>query len=474
MSARFIVLLIGVILLLAPANAGASNFGRLFPELPPDRHSDADLTDLVQVQLDPNAVTENNCVDTTVLASTGCSFSIMTYGAGQFIDHDITRDESPNPDADVDPTTIPNARTFKLDLDSVYGTGAVADHPELYTGEPGYEKFIVQNPNVNGVRDLPRDPSGRAILGDHRNDENQIIAQFHTAILFAHNRLIDEGNTFDRARRILVRHYQSAVINELTDHTLSPEIGTNPLQDAGVVRLALRQLLRPEFTPVEFSVAAFRYGHSNVRLAYRLNGNNACQNLQVFSLTAPDADLHGGRPLQATRQIDWGMFSDELPKPAGCENNDRNIQRKFDELLSASLFRLPIGDPTTSTKSNLLGFLNVVRATHYGLPSGQSVAEALRLPVLTDAEIGLPADLTERFTGQLPLWFYILRESKVRENGLRLGPVGSTIVASSFLAMLLRDDNSVVRRPLNPRVEIAGEDRRMTFTDLVKFARTER
>lgn len=441
-----------------------ADFGRLFPDLPPLRSSDQDLADLVQVQLDPNADADNNCTVTVPLATEGCSFSIMTYGGGQFIDHDITLDKTPSPTVDINPVGLTNFRTFKLDLDSVYGGGPTGS-PQLYNGN----HFRVQEPNLNGVRDLPRNPDGSAVLEEARNDENQIIAQFHTAVLKAHNKLIDQGLSFNDARSTLVRHYQSAVVNELRDHTLSPTIGSNPLANLAVVALAAKQL--NGMTPIEFSAAAFRYGHSNVRLAYRLNGNNNCQNFQVFSLTAPDADLHGGRPLQAGRQIDWGMFTDEFPKPEGCPNNDRNIQRKFDTLISASLFRLPI--PGVSDRSNLLGFLNLVRASHYGLPSGQAVARRLRVPVLTPEEVGLPADLQAKFPEQ-PLWFYILRESAVRENGLRLGPVGSRIVASSFLAMLLRDNNSILRRPFKPRADIAGSDNRMTFGDIVNFAEVVR
>ena len=103
-------------------------------------------------------------------------------------------------------------------------------------------------------------------------------------------------------------------------------------------------------------MSAFRFGHTQVRLAYRLNGNNNCQNLQVFSLTAPDAALMGGRQLQAGRQIDWGMFFDDFDQPTGCAGvQPRNISRQIDPLISASLFRLPIpgAEATGSNVSRL-------------------------------------------------------------------------------------------------------------------------
>ena len=56
-------------------------------------------------------------------------------------------------------TTLTNGRTFRLDLDSVYGGGPTVS-PQLYAGD----RFKVQEPNANGVRDLPRNADGSAIL----------------------------------------------------------------------------------------------------------------------------------------------------------------------------------------------------------------------------------------------------------------------------------------------------------------------
>lgn len=475
---RVVILLTALFVLAVPATASAAEltkFGRLFPNLAPlNQHSDLDLADLAQAQQDPNLDAANNCTNTAlppVIPDSGCVFSIMTYGGGQFFDHDITLDRQPSPFAAVDPTTLTNFRTFKLDLDSVY-CGGPSVTPDIFVGN----KFKVQNPNLNGVRDYARGPDGKALLCEGRNDENQIIAQFHLGLLFFHNRLIDEGMSFGQAQLFLTLHYQKAVVKELSENTLSV-----PFTDQRVQRLANQAKLKNQnkaFTPIEFSVAAFRYGHSNVRRAYRLNAGplGNCPNLQVFAASAPGvepADLRGGRQLQAGRQIDWGMFDSTLPEPAGCEGL-RNIQRKFDELISSSLFLLP--NPFVADRNNVLGFLNMVRAKHYGLPSGQAVAAELGLPVLTAEELGLDANLAARFAGGVPLWFYVLRESQVRENGQRLGPTGSLIVAAGFQAMLEADKDSILRQNQGfvPDPRVAGPDGEVELTDLQVFAGTAR
>ena len=63
----------------------------------------------------------------------------------------------------------------------------------------GAGRFRLAEPNVNGVLDYVRTPTGQAVINEGRNDENRIIAQIQLAIMKAHNRLIDFGLSFDDA-----------------------------------------------------------------------------------------------------------------------------------------------------------------------------------------------------------------------------------------------------------------------------------
>src|SRR5207244_2675488 len=116
---------------------------------------------------------------------------------GQFIDHDLSFDTASSLEHQNDPQALVNFRTPRFDLDSVYGRGP-AQQPYLYRSD-GMRmlqgKTLAGNPDDPHVRDLPRDdPDGdepaRALTGDPRNDENQIVSQLHGAFLRFHNRVV--------------------------------------------------------------------------------------------------------------------------------------------------------------------------------------------------------------------------------------------------------------------------------------------
>ena len=130
----------------------------------------------------------------------------------------MTRNLDPLPVAQLDPTTLKNFRTAAFDLDSVYGKGRTdPSSRHLYEADGS---FKVQEENANGVPDLVRDANGGALLIEPRNDENLIIAQIHLAVQKFHNRLIEEGKSFNEARRLTQWHYQWVVVNDYLPHVV--------------------------------------------------------------------------------------------------------------------------------------------------------------------------------------------------------------------------------------------------------------
>jgi hypothetical protein len=98
-----------------------------------------------------------------------------------------------------------------------------------------------------------------------------------------------------------------------------------------------------------------------------------------------------------------------------------------------------------------LAFRNLKRGVNLGLPSGQDVAKHMKIKnPLTRSEIA--SDSNGSTDGAIakqqglhtatPLWYYILKEAKVRHDGLRLGPVGSTIISEVFVGLVHGDHNS--------------------------------
>jgi hypothetical protein len=430
------IALAGTLSFAAPAQA---DFGRMFPSLPGlTDQTPQQLADLAQTQLDPNADTGDN-----LAVPSG-----FTYG-GQFVDHDLTSDLTPQPFSPVNPVGIPNARTFRLDLDSVYGGGPAAS-PQLYEADRTH--FRVQAPSATGVFDLPRNPDGSAILVEPRNDENEIISQIHTAFLLAHNKLIDQGKTFAQAQAALISTWQHIVLDQYL-----PAVIGQPAVSAALAKPRGQLIYKPgnpnnPMTPIEFSVAAFRFGHSEVRRAYEINEGTG--KVQVFSFTLPD--LRGGRPLPGDRQIAWGNFFNGLTEPDDADGV--NHTRHIDTLLSSSLFQLPIPGAEASG-SNVLGFRNMLRAKFYGMPSYESVAQQLGV-----APSGPPI-----FAGGTPLWYGILRESDLTTGGLTVGAVGGRIIAETMVGMLDADKDSILRKKvaIDPTI---NPDGRPTFENLLIFA----
>lgn len=169
-------------------------FDRLFDsaDVPSADFSDDDLTKLgaamtADVESPPTPEAEVDAEENSGIVA------IYTY-LGQFIDHDITfdpishlREFATNLDDLVD------FRTPRLDLDCVYGRGP-GDQPYLY--DSSGTRLLLGMPLSGNQRDpsafdLQRGPSGRALIGDPRNDENRIVAQLQATMIRFHNRIAD-------------------------------------------------------------------------------------------------------------------------------------------------------------------------------------------------------------------------------------------------------------------------------------------
>jgi hypothetical protein len=415
-----------------------SSFGRMFPvgesseetaALPPlNQQTNQQLADLAQTLLEEEAIANPK----------GTTAGITFFG--QFIDHDLTLDNQPQPTDTVDVEGLVNGRSFAFDLDSVYG-GGPKQSPQLYDGD----KFLIGTATDGVSPDLPRNPDGSAILVEPRNDENLIIAQIHLSFLRLHNSLVDQGMSFDQARQTVVDAYRYVVLNDYLPQIVGQK----------AVHRALRQPLEDGFyqpgsedapmTPVEFSTAAFRFGHSQVRNAYNINDTSG--GVRVFSLDPTVPDLRGGRQLPENLIIDFNNFFSELPRDS--DEDPALIGRAIDTNIAPSLFELPIPGAEASG-SNVLAFRNLVRAKFYDLPSGEAIAAAMGVPV-----VGEPV-----FPEGTPLWYYVLREAELTSGGAELGPVGGGIVAEVFLDLLRLDGRTnKIKKPNLP--DVSGGDFRI-------------
>ena len=423
---------------------------------------------------------------------------VYTYW-GQFVDHDLTANTDRDGVIGIDddpltpiepalvPSTLRNLREPALNLDSVYGNGP--GRPDV-DGEVPYvdgvkfrigELTPVTVPNQVAVpgEDLPRSAAtGKARIADSRNDENLIVAQLHLAFLKFHNaavdwvvtnepHIIDTHARFVRARELTRWHYQRIVVEDF--------LRTVALDSAVDEALAMPEQVvngRGEvFMPLEHSVAAYRFGHSMVRAQYDHNENFGrtldgternpvarASFAQLFQFTGNGTikgDAAQGRTESKTLPdnwpIRWKRFTDK-------DAPDR-FARRIDTQLAPPLTDLsnegngPRFDVRVRRILKRLAVRNLLRGCRLGLPTGQAVADALGAEPLTEAELldgaqGVADALLDGgFLKATPLWFYVLKEAEVREQGQRLGEVGSRIVCATIVGQVKADDDSYLNRP---------------------------
>src|SRR5687767_6065142 len=168
--------------LTAKSRLAEGRFGLMFKRLPAFAPRDDLLTGLATTMVEAQNVPDDDHLNTSPRLFAGFTF------IGQFIDHDITFDNTPLALQQADPDATVNFRTPRYDLDSVYGRGPLTE-PQFY--DPADRDKLLVTPNVNGVEDVPRDGDGRAIIPEPRNDENLIIVQLHKAVAKFHNRIVD-------------------------------------------------------------------------------------------------------------------------------------------------------------------------------------------------------------------------------------------------------------------------------------------
>jgi hypothetical protein len=434
---------------------------------------------------------------------------------GQFVDHDLTFDATTVAFGDnISPAALLQGRSPTLDLDSLYGAGPLDSVSAAFYETDHTRLKVGRTTKIGGDQarvgfDVPRVGSGsasqarKAAIPDHRNDENLVVAQTHAAMIRFHNRVVaglgpatPPAERFEKARRKVVLHYQwmlrTDYLPRICDGAVVTDVFGNgrKVVDPGADPLSMPTM------PVEFSVAAFRLGHSMIRDAYDwnarfANGGGSLDLLFFFSGTS--GSLGGDPTLPSNWIADWRRMyrfaqigHDELKPPAG----EFNLARRIDTRLTDPLAALPAGSfgggPTDegTIRANL-AFRNLLRARMLRLASGQQMAAFLRaagVPVttLTKAQLrngaggqgsaqldGLTDAQRDAFLADTPLWFYVLREAELNDG--RLTGVGARLVVETFHRAMEASTHSIVRSP-GFRPDLGEKDGRFRMSDLLLFA----
>ncbi|MCQ0969690.1 heme peroxidase family protein [Paracoccus sp. TK19116] len=497
--------------------------------------------------------------------------AVLTYW-GQFLDHELTartdRDSvvsnitaaAPGSShADIE-AMLKNARTPRFDLDSVYGGRALGSgmtpqqardtatvisgmrHPTLKnkmrvgTAQP-------DGPMPDGLdphRDLPRfgqvsakvreaflrlvpaDKKAkfeatlkkRALIGDMRNDENLIVAQFHLSFLRFHNRVIDflEANDtgwiadFDAAKRLTTLHYQWLIVEGFLKSICDPAVVQRVIDNRAEHFFAFRRAYAERngarglgnALPLEFSVAAYRYGHTMVRNNYDYNANfgrpgnilNQASFELLFRFTG-GGDIFGNDRLPDNWIIDWSRFVTADGNHA--DGLAARAARKIDTHIAPPLETMVNEGNEEGLSDQIRAMLkslpkrNLRRGFNLRLPTGQALHAHLRsigaVQSQPIADVGAILDnrpdvtaflqgSSARLHERTPLWFYVLAEAEAA-GGNRLGELGSWIVASTFIGVLLDDPESALSigfEPTQSPLRLPGDAPIDTIERWMRFA----
>lgn len=397
--------------------------------------------------------------------------AVYTY-FGQFVDHDITLELKSDELADLfSPNLVPlarndvkdklqNARTATLELDSIYGGAVPRDENNERLMKIG-KVSVAGNPipGKDADNDLPRkgpspvaEVDRVAEIGDPRNDENLIVAQMHVAFLRAHNELVERGARFREARKRLRRHYQHIVLHDFLKRIVDPVIVDDILTNGNRVYKGDAADL---FMPLEFSVAAYRFGHSMVREVYNYNANFPAATLdELFMFTARSGEMENLPTLPRNWIIQWENLIDGGITPDMAHRIAPELVEPLSTLKDFDGQTLPGSSASLAVRNLLRGYL-------LRMPTGQAVARELgqrlfgvrEVHVLEGDDLKAGAANPEQlrvleeagFLDRTPLWYYILAEAAILGEGHRLGPVGGTIVAEVLVGLVRRSENSILQ-----------------------------
>jgi len=424
---------------------------------------------------------------------------------GQFVDHDITRDVTPDNDALDGPLPsgmrdIEQARSPTLDLDSVYGSvpagtnGGVSPRSKGGSGPfftfgrtlpaPGAGKSnqSLENDLPRGPKTIKTDADGKekdvtkVLIPDDRNDENLIVAQMHLAWMKFHNAVarkllnddmsLSDSMAFEQAKHLVIRHYQYVVLHDFLKQICADEVWEDVVEK-GKSKFCVTTVAETASMPLEFAVAAYRFGHTMIRQAYNWNINfkqqgevagpavfagkdiGAERSLSLFFHTRNN--LSSDRPLETNWIADWRRLLDFAGTGFDTNGVDFVKAAAFDPLLASGMGNLQRAGSGRPVLNNLAAS-NLRRGALRGLPCGQDVSGAMSsVKVLTKTELkkDLSPDMTAlvdtlELDKKAPLWFYILQEGNARHAGEHLGEMGSILIAETFVSLVKASKPSII------------------------------
>lgn len=382
-----------------------------------------------------------------------------------------------------------NEHAVPLSLSSLYGDGPDCDDDEvtdLYLPDrmrfrlgtaydssrdpvdQGKFRDLKINPrdvrHFKGAPDIPR-RDYKPLIADRRNDGNLILSQLHLAFMLLHNKAVDAlerqfpkpADCFREARQLVTLHYHWVILHDFLPSLMSRSVLADRPLASWTPKLALAGQV-----PMEFTTAAFRFGHSMVGAAYDFNANFGVAGVVSQGGGASLAELFAftsrrnmNRPNEPCLQVPdhWVIDWDRMTRPRGTVEDAPFGAEAIDLTFVLGMLN-QIGEDGPSKHASIM-FRNLMRGFHRRIPFGQRLAAAygkeFDLPVLTarqvlDAmpEVLRPAAKAAGIDTETPAWLYVLCEAKSLEAGERLGPTASHIIGDTIVGLMAGNPNALL------------------------------
>ena len=382
---------------------------RMF-NLPPHVATEKEIAEYVRLSRETRAEEKAN----------NSHLDAMNWVFGQHLTHDIVNQDTAMHGVQNNVSGLNNARTNRIDLDSLYGVGAYAfDGNRFKLGEKIDDRW----------HDLLR-IDGVAVIPDKRNDENVLISQLQVLLQVFHNKVVDmlyvknktlekpltDDEIFTEAKNLVTWTYQKATVEWMQELTL---VDISYQNDKPLDLFRLQDKMAIEFTGGVLRL------HSQVNGKLKFNKSHK-KPISLFGKR--DSKLIPFR--DHTMFVDWDLFV----------GDDAQRAMRIDNEIVKEMRNMPI--EIAGKKSAHITERNIRSGMAYGLPSGEAIARCLGFDDVPD--------------GDTPLFWYINDEADRQHNGERLGSVGSAILQVSIWNLLVNDDESFINVHTNwqPEIEI--------------------
>lgn len=375
----------------------------------------------------------------------------------------------------------------RLNLDGLYGLGPrlsrylyeVNQDLDFSGVRFALDHYVNENTNES-VDDVFRvgAEGNIPLMADVRNDDNFLLNQLHCAFLRFHNKMAEffhreyneKGDAlYVRTRRFVTWTYQWILVNEylklITGDIVSDLINCQSYKILSRIDPITRKpffkqesILMPEFT-----VAALRMGHSQVRGFYTINPRDT---LNLYGDNREKPDLRGFQRHPKRGPVDWhSLFTFDQQAYDQQEEVEVSQSRPIDLMIASPLGCLPYPDLAAFDRD--LGHINIKRSIKYNM-----IIREQDLKILRD-DLGISTlehlDEIEKLYPEIPhwpewenckknlasldgwpLWIFILVEARILGTKTMemdhikqtLGPLGAQIIAEQLIWVLQQDRHS--------------------------------